>query len=810
LAERDFTEWELCYRGWDPAQQPLREALMTLGNGHFATRGAAEEAHAGGPHYPGTYLGGGYDRLDSEIAGKVIQNEDLVNWPNWLPLTFRCEEGDWFALDEVTILDYEQRLNVCQGLLIRRVRFRDRVDREFRLESRRLVHMEDEHLAAIEWVLTPLNWSGKIQIRSAIDGRVTNSGVARYRQLNGKHLQIVQCGQTGEDAVFLVARTRQSHLAMAQAVRTRIAIDDRPAAVERRTESREDWIGQDLYLECETDRPVRVEKVLSLYSSRDFAISEPRVEACEHLCGVPGFGELRERHELAWRQLWHRADLELLGREDPYAQFVLRLHLFHLLQTASMNTIGRDVGIPARGLHGEAYRGHIFWDELFTVPYLNLRLPELTRSLLLYRYRRLPRASRAAAEAGYKGVMFPWQSGSDGREENQVIHLNPESGRWLEDNTHRQRHVNAAIAYNIWQYYQATGDMEFLSFYGAEMLLGMAQFWASIATYNRERERYEIHGVVGPDEFHTSHAGTEGPGLINNAYTNVMAVWVLQTALATLDLLAADRRAELLETLRIADGDLRRWDEVSRRMYVPFLGGGIISQFEGWEDLQELDWDGLKRQHGDIQRLDRILEAEDRDPNDYKATKQADVLMLLYLFSADELTDLFARLGYEFDPALIPKNVKYYLARTSHGSSLSRVVHAWVLARMDRKGSWDLFHQALAGDFEDVQGGTTPEGVHLGAMGSSVDFMQRCYTGLEMRGGVLWLNPRLPDGLAGLKFSVRYRGHWLVIQVDHHTLRICFQKGWSAAARIGFRGQVYEMEQGEERSFDLAESEVED
>lgn len=804
MADREFTEWELIYKGWDPAQQPLREALTTLGNGHFATRGAAEEVHARAPHYPGTYLAGGYNRLESEIGGKLIENEDLVNWPNWLPLTFRCEGEDWFEPDAVDILEYEKRLDLLQGILTRRIRFRDARDRESLLISRRLVHMDDPHCAAIEWVLTPLNWSGHVEIRSGIDGTVTNNGVARYRELNGDHLEVLCCGPSGEDAVFLVSRTRQSHEVVSQAVRTHVSIDDLPAAVERRTELQPDWIAHHLDLDCQEKKPVRVEKVLALYSSRDFAISEPCGEACKHVQRLPDFATLRERHEHAWQRLWYRADLELSG-EHPYTQPVLRLHLFHILQTASMNTIGRDVSVPSRGLHGEAYRGHIFWDELFTFPFLNLRIPELTRSLLLYRYRRLDEARYAAKRAGLKGAMYPWQSGSDGREESQVLHLNPESGRWIPDDTYRQRHVNAAIAFNIWQYYQATDDLEFLTFYGAEMLLEIARFWASMTLYNAERGRYEIHGVVGPDEFHTRYPGSGQPGLNNNAYTNVMAAWVLHTAQVSLDLLGSGERQELLESLEVSAEELRHWSEIGRLMYIPFHDDGIISQFEGWEELQELDWEAMKKEHGDIQRLDRILKAQNDDPNRYQATKQADVLMLFYLFSAEELQELFERLNYPFDPAMIPKNVKYYLARTSHGSSLSRVVHAWVLSRTQRETSWNLFENALASDIDDIQGGTTPEGIHMGAMASTVDMIQRCYTGLEMRSGVLWFNPLLPAELEELKLALRYRGHWLGLHVNHEKLTVTCQKGRPAPARIGFAGEVHEMNRGQEISFTLKE-----
>lgn len=522
MRDRKLASWELRYRGFDPAAQPLREALTTLGNGRFATRGAAEEATAGGPHYPGTYLAGGYDRLKSEIAGRRIENEDLVNWPNWLPLSFRCDDGDWFDLDAVRILDYELHLDLWRGLLTRRIRFRDGSARELSLESRRIVHMEDPHLGAIEWVLTPIGWSGRLEIRSGIDGGVRNCGVPRYRALQSDHIDTIERAALGEDTMFMAVRARQSGIVVAQAVRTRVTIAGEEVAHERRTDASADWIAQHLVLECRAGEAVRVEKIMALHSSRDFAITEPSDDACKHVRRAASFGPLLARHELAWRQLWHRADLELVGKDHDH-QAVLRLHVFHLLQTASMNTIGRDVGIPARGLHGEAYRGHIFWDELFTFPFLNLRIPELTRSLLLYRYRRLPEARHAARAAGFEGAMFPWQSGSDGREETQVVHLNPESGRWIPDNTHRQRHVNAAIAYNVWQYHQTTCDMEFLSFHGAEMLLEIARFWASIATYDPARERYVIRGVVGPDEFHTRYPGTESPGIDNNAYTNIMA-----------------------------------------------------------------------------------------------------------------------------------------------------------------------------------------------------------------------------------------------------------------------------------------------
>jgi trehalose/maltose hydrolase-like predicted phosphorylase len=352
------------------------------------------------------------------------------------------------------------------------------------------------------------------------------------------------------------------------------------------------------------------------------------------------------------------------------------------------------------------------------------------------------------------------------------------------------------------QYYQVTGDLAFLSAYGAEMLLEIARFWASIASYNHALDRYQIRGVMGPDEYHDGYPDRDEPGLDNNAYTNLMAAWVLCRALETLELLPDHRRTELTEQLGLRQEEVDRWDEVSRKLRVCFHDGDIISQFEGYGELEDLDWVGLRRRHGNIRRLDRILEAEGDTPNRYKASKQADVLMLFYLLSAEELRGLLERLGYRLEPAAIRRNVDYYLERTSHGSTLSGVVNAWVLARSDRRRSWRFFTEALASDVHDVQGGTTAEGIHLGAMAGTVDLAQRCYTGLEAREDVLRLNPSLPEELDGLDFEVRYRGNWGInLHLTPDRLRVRVPVSCATPVRIGVNGQVVELAPGSTREF---------
>lgn len=790
--------WTFTYDQWDPQHQPLREALCTLGNGRFCTRAAVEEARAGEVHYPGTYHAGGYDRQVSDVHGHGVENEDLVNWPNWLPLSFRPEDGEWLDLDRMEVQSFRQELDLWRGVLRREVRVRDAQGRETALTSRRIVHMDSPYLAAIEWSLTPCNWSGTLVIRTALDGDVANDGVARYQDLESRHLCDHKVGTVRDDIIYLDVTACQSRMRMVQSARTHVFEEHGPVQVTRRTVAHPKRIAQELRVSAHRGRSLTVEKVVAIHTSMEHGFLEPGDASRRLIQRAGSFSALLVSHEKAWERLWRRCDIQIL--DGPDIQSVVRLHIFHLLQTTSPHTIDMDVGVPARGLHGEAYRGHIFWDELFIFPFLNMRMPQITRALLMYRYRRMGEARHAAREEGLRGALFPWQSGSDGREETQRLHLNPKSGRWLPDHTHLQRHVNAAIAYNVWQYHQVTADRDFLAVFGAEILLEIARLFSTLTTYDAAKGRYVIPGVVGPDEYHDAYPGAKRPGLDNNAYTNVMAVWVLRTALHALEELHPRRSAELLDRLGITDDEVRRFREISQRMFVPFHRDGvIISQFEGYEDLEELDWEGLRKRHGNIQRLDRILEAEGDTPNRYKAAKQADVLMLFYLFTSEELHDLFAGMGYDVNMrTLIPANMDYYCARTSHGSTLSRVVHSWVLARADRR-SWECFEQALRSDVADVQGGTTHEGIHLGAMAGTIDLLQRCYGGVSVHDGHLWVDPRLPDTIGEIRFDIRFRGAWIQMHVRPGSVGVKLVEGWRDTLELHVRGQPYIIGRGEER-----------
>ncbi|WP_214401436.1 glycoside hydrolase family 65 protein [Pseudonocardia lacus] len=795
--------WTVVFDGWDPADEGRREALCTLGNGRVATRGAAPESAADGTHYPGTYAAGCYNRLVDEVAGVRVENESLVNLPNWLDLRIAVEDGPWVAMAGVRVLEHRLVLDLRRGLLSRVLRFADGAGRRTTVRQRRFVHMGRPFLAGLHTVVTAEDWSGRLRVRSGIDGAVTNSGVERYRDMAGAHLAVTATGRPEPDTVVLAARTTQSGTAIATAARTRCSTGGPPVAVHEDDRR----IALELALQLKAGEPVAVEKVAAVVTSRDPAVSEPVAAAVELLADAPGFDELLASHELAWEQLWRRFRMELTdGSAVTTAEVLrnLRLGAFHLLQTTSPHNLDLDAGIPARGLHGEAYRGHVFWDELFVLPVLSLRLPGLARALLRYRTRRLEAARRAARAAGLAGAMFPWQSGSDGREESQRVHLNPRSGRWLPDISHLQRHIGLAVAHNIWHYHQATGDLEFLADHGAEVILEIARFFAGLATHDAARDRFRIRGVMGPDEYSTRYPGAERPGIDDNAYTNVMTVWLLHRARDVLDVLPPTRRRELVESLGLTAAELLRWRDIGLRMFVPIGLDGVISQFEGYRELAELDWADYRARYGDIHRLDRILEAEGRSVDEFQASKQADVLMLFFLLSADELRDLLGGLGYALPPEAIVRTIEYYTARTAHGSTLSALVHAWVLARAHRAQALEHFERALRSDVADIQSGTTAEGVHIGAMAGCVDLLQRCFAGMEARRDALWFDPHWPRRYGRLEFAVQYRGQALTVRVTGREVEIAAEAGPGGPVRVGCAREVRALRPGETVRFDAA------
>lgn len=807
--------WHLVYEGYDAGHEGHREALTTLGNGYLAVRGAAPEGGSAAS-YAGMYLAGVYNRAAAEAAGHTVVEEHLVNAPNCLPLDLRLEGGSWWSDGGMAVLRERRTLDLRRAVLERWLMLEAAGGRRLEVVQTRFASMAEPHLLVLETRVTPLGWSGGLDVRSGVDTGVRNANIGGPEAGPGIHLvdrtpQLERTPQPagsgtgaaveGCNAVPVVeAETTQSLVRIAVAFRTCAAGDAGTG-----TPGNDGAFHYRLHHVLLTDGiPAAISKAIAVVTSRDRAISSPASAARAVLERSGGdTGALLEAHLKAWRRELapYLVDLDAPGQ----VQLVLNLHIFHVLQTLTRHTAELDAGVTARGLHGEGYRGHVFWDELFVLPLVTLRTPDVARSLMDYRWRRLPAARQAASLAGCSGAKFPWQSGSDGTEETPTWLYNDRSGRWVPDHSHLQLHSGLAVAFNAWQYYQATNDRPWLLRRGAELVIDVARFFASRARFSQDSGRYHLTGVVGPDEYHTGYPGKPEPGLDDNAYTNVMAAWACLRAADVVATFQGQERADLAERLGISDGEPVGWLQVGRGFFVPFHADGVISQFAGYEDLEELDWDRYRETYDSIERLDLILESEGDTTNRYKLAKQADVLMLPYLLGQEGLTGLLAELGYKFTAGQLDRTIEYYLGRTAHGSTLSRVAHASVLAALDADRAWDSFREALDADLDDTQHGTTRAGIHLGAMAGTVDVIQRSFAGLRLSGDTIAFAPNLPTGLRSVAFRIRYRGHHLNIRLKGGHLRVTSAPGDAGPINVRVSGRDSVLAAGQTGTFRLAD-----
>jgi trehalose/maltose hydrolase-like predicted phosphorylase len=763
--------WKVIYEGFDPPHEKLRESLCTLGNGYMGVRSALPGSKSSKTHYPATYVAGGYNTLPTAVSGKKIFNEDLVNCPNSLFLSFRIEQGEWIDLEKIKILSYRQDLDMKSGVLTRDLRVRDKAGNISRIREERLVHMEFQHIIATQYRITPENYSKNITVRSSIDGAVENEGVARYSDLNSRHLAFVSSGSVKKNVIHLTVKTVTSkiEISLASKLKVRVAGESKNKTI-RVIKDRSE-ISQETSFIAEKGKPIVIEKTCSIFTSRDRVRGALWKKATQSVSTVSSFERLLNSHISAWRDLWKTCDIEIKG--DVFSQTLLRFNIFHLLQSASKHNRHIDAGLGPRGLHGESYRGHIFWDEIFFMPFFSGHLPETAEALLMYRYRRLSAARKYAKENGYAGAMFPWQSGSSGEEETQSIHLNPMSGKWGPDLSRNQRHVSFAVAYNVWRHWVITGDLKFVRDYGGEIILSVAKFAASLCFYDKNTGRYHTKGLMGPAEFHEKLPGSKQAGLKDNAYSNFFIVWTLLRAMDVLEILSPEKCRELKKKANITEADLRSWEDISRKMNIIISPDGIISQFRGYFSLKELDWKAYRKKYGNIHRLDRILKAEGRSPDAYKVAKQADVLMLFFLFPFNEVDKLFSRLGYKCDKNMLKKNYRYYEQRTSHGSTLSKVVHCYVAHLLGmRKLSFDWFENVLEADIHDFKGGTTLEGIHTGIMGGSIDIVTRAFAGLHVNGNGTTLSPGLPPEWEQIKFRFKTKNIWFSVVSSKNQGRV--------------------------------------
>ena len=552
-----------------PRRRGTREALCTLANGYWGTRGAAEETVADDTHYPGTYFAGVYDVVDWTVDGVAMPDEEMVNAPNWLPVRFRLGDDDWFgldALDDVDLLDFHQELDVRHGVLTRNVTVRDARGRMTTVRSDRFVSQATPRLAAMRVSILPVDWSGPVTVRTGIDGQVANTNVPDHSPRTHRHLRPTVLREQAPDTVLLEAQTARSNIRIATAARTTARLGESEVRPRRRFDAD---AGGPVTHEFTTDAaagvPLVIEKVVHVSTSRDRAVLTPAEAAADGLAHAASFDELLVAHTQAWERLWLEFAVEL----RPAGKEALALPLQRVPRAADTQRRGRR---PRRGGPGprparRRVRRPCVLGRTVRVP-LHHAAPAQADLGVARLPAPAPRCStHGGRPAGHAGAMFPWQSGIAGDDVTPRRLFNPLNEQWIPDNSSLQRHVGLAVAFSAWQYYESTGDTQFLLHEGADLIVEVARFFASLAVYDPARDRYSIDHVMGPDEFHDGYIDRPGEGVRDNVYTNVMTAWVLRRAIATVDVLRRHPGGLAWKQLDIVPGEPEEWERIARRAH---------------------------------------------------------------------------------------------------------------------------------------------------------------------------------------------------------------------------------------------------
>lgn len=714
-----YTDWVLIETQFDPEQLHSRETVFTIGNGYLSTRGSFEEGYPRA--LPATFIHGVYDDVP-------IVYTELANCPDWLPLIVIIE-GERFRLDQGQILRYDRQIDIQHGILSRSVRWRSPDHRTIEIVFQRFVSLSDRHLLCQLCQITPLDFSGSIEVQASVNGYPENQGFNHWEDLDqGKLAQ----------GFWLHSRTRTSRLDISIAAQVKIQGATATSHITT-TPGYPTFTASFLVEEKQT---VTIEKVLTVFTSRD--VEAPVLAAKEKISQLADYSTLQRHHEQAWQEVWEKSDIVIEG--DSVAAFAVRYNLFQLLIAASPED--ETVSIPAKTLSGFGYRGHIFWDtEIFILPFFTFTQPALARNLLSYRYHTLDGARRKATHYGYAGAMFPWESANTGDEVTPRWSLpNDYYGEdiriWCRD---REIHISSDVPYAIWYYWQATDDHQWMSEQGAEVFLDTAIFWASRVEYNSELDRYEICSVIGADEYHEL--------VSNNSFTNRMVQWHLEKAVF-IDNWLQDKypeKADQLDKKLHLTAEIRhRWQEIIAKIWIPYNPEtGLIEQFDGFfqlEDINLVDYEPRKRS------LQAILGIE--GANKLQVLKQPDVLMLLYLMRTSR--------DFPYHQKTLQTNWNYYAHRTdiTYGSSLGAAIHAILAADLGKTTeAYDWFMQAAMVDLKDLRG-NTQDGIHGASAGGVWQAVVFGFGGIQFTAQGPVAHPHFPPHWTQLKFKLHWQGKW--------------------------------------------------
>lgn len=721
--------WRIEQEGFDPSREREMESLFTVGNGYLGVRGSLDTPLPGGSQAD-LFVAGVYDRKHSQRPYSELEfltegreeyaYSELVSLPFPFQLRISVDgrpldmiEGPWRA--------YRWILDLRHGVLRGHYLFEDENGRRTAIDAWRCASLADPHLLLQELAVTCENYEGFVEIDTSLHDP----------ELIRNHPHLRPLSPEAGDGMDLRAYTTQaSGYTVAVASRARL-----------------DGEGRDrVYFQAQGNAgtPLKLRRYAVVHTSRD--VSDPAAAAAAHALAQrwEDFAQARSAHAAHWAGFWETADIEI-GGSAATAQ-ALRFNAYHLRIAADHDS---KVSIGARTLSGRAYEGHVFWDvEVFMLPFFVHTCPDIARTLLLYRYHTLEGARLRAAELGYRGACYAWESTVTGADATPRRIILKTTGKEIPIYTgYEQMHVTAGVAYGVWYYFDATQDDAFLRDAGAEILFETARFWASRCV--RGARHYHIRGVTGPDEYHHT--------VDDNAYTNWMARFNLEKAVWAGQWLAArypGRWEALRSDLRLGDDEPASWEEVARELYMPVPdASGVIEQFEGFFGLREYRLPDSERFNPPLRRL---FEAE--EINRTQLIKQADVLMLPFLFPE------------RFSHEVLDANYRYYEPRTDHGSSLSPAVHAALAARLGRRDdALEYWRRSLWLDLSNTMGNNAL-GVHAACMAGTWQTLVFHFLGVRFNEHGTVVDPaaatRAPPEWRSVKLTLNYRGktypvHWV-------------------------------------------------
>lgn len=730
----------------------LHETLFALGNGYIGLRGSHEEGYAGpaGTSLDGTYLNGFYEAepiVYPEAAFALAKaNQFMLNVPNakGIELWLGDERVD---LLQGTLANYERSLDFRTGVLLRKLEWTSPGGKQVAISSRRVVCFEHKHLFAIEYAVTPLNFSGTLRLLSRVDGAVRNLEAGDDPRVgsavSGPALALVGIEQ---DASFsaIVQRTHNSGFTLVSAIDSSVQA---VGAVRAATQQEGQRAGQSFELEAHQSETVRLTKFGSYFSSRDYPEAELMARTRETLAQAKaaGFEALCARQAQYLADFWQQADVEIAG--DDALQQGMRFNQFHLLQS-----VGRDgkTNIAAKGVTGEGYEGHYFWDtEIYIFPFFLYSKPEIARQLLEYRYAGLAKARERARQMAHpKGALYPWRTIAG-----------EECSAYFPAGT-AQYHINADIAYSIKLYYEATGDLDYMAQAGAEIVFETARIWLGIGNYDREG-RFCINEVTGPDEY---------TALVNNNYyTNAMAQMHMRFAADMVDAIRRDRPTDFAR-IALASGfedtevaELRRAADCMALPYDTALG--IHQQDDSFLSKKRWDFTATPKENYPL-----LLNYHPLVIYRHQVCKQADVVLALLLLP-DQFTLEDKRRDFD-----------YYEAVTTHDSSLSACIFSIIASEVGyRDKAYDYFMETARLDLDDTHG-NAHHGVHTAAMAGTWMGVAYGFAGMRVGGGELRFMPTLPAQWRHYQFKIHIHGALLQVRVERSHVEYTLLQG----ASLGF------------------------